>query len=334
MDKQQIVAFIEGQLATGRISKSDLAELAGIERNDVEPTSSNSSPIPASNDKKGLNIFYIMGSVIVILGVVILISANWTSIGALGRISITAGIALLAYAISMFLNKEHQTGLSKAMMIISALLLPLGAYVIITEYFTSTSSMRTLAWQASLIISLVYAVASWAIKQRYITLFVASYLSGAYLIFSSDFFSGVQNSMKWSVMILGAALIIYTYLHDNYIKVKNNNEYSLAQVTDKLSKFFYSAGSACLVGAVMSFKGIGDLMAIPIIFGIYYLSAFVKSRGIMLIATGSLIAYVIKIKTQYFQDNMNMALSLIIIGILIILIGYGMVLFDRKYLKK
>ncbi len=96
MDKQQIIAFIEGQLATGKISKSDLADLAGVVQNNTEPTSSSEVPTPVSNDKKGLNIFYIMGSVIVILGVIILISANWTSIGALGRISITAGIALLS----------------------------------------------------------------------------------------------------------------------------------------------------------------------------------------------------------------------------------------------
>src|SRR5213595_2646562 len=99
MDKQQVLSFIEGQLATGKISREDLKIFTGdssmsqpIGSAPYSPTSQ-ALPTKHESSKNLINTFYAIGAIIVTIGVGILIAQHWDEIGFLGRIVVTAGIS-------------------------------------------------------------------------------------------------------------------------------------------------------------------------------------------------------------------------------------------------
>lgn len=113
MDRQQIISFIEGQLASGKISRGDLSNIANGGTGVSPQQSSGASPVnrvsARENSSKSLTkVLYIIGAIIAIIGIVILLAQHWDDIVFFGRILSTLGISLTCYITALLMRKPEQ----------------------------------------------------------------------------------------------------------------------------------------------------------------------------------------------------------------------------------
>ena len=79
MDKQQIVSFIREALTSGNISKSDILGLVN-ERKQESQVSQPLARTPEDHSKNLIRVFYAIGAIIAVIGVIILVVQNWNDI--------------------------------------------------------------------------------------------------------------------------------------------------------------------------------------------------------------------------------------------------------------
>jgi len=212
MNKQQTISFIEEQLASGKISRSDLAEIAGSESASRRSSFDTASDSQASTKGKEaasdrlIRIFYSIGAIIAIAGVSILTAQHWSDIGFIGRISATLGISIAAYIVALLLNKARQAAVSETLFVIAAILAPLGSYVLLKEagvLFDWPNQIIT-----SLILSAVFGMALAISKKSALVLIITGFATWSYYAIIMEalrFYSYDNNIMKLATMLIGVS---------------------------------------------------------------------------------------------------------------------------------
>jgi len=71
-----------------------------------------------------------------------------------------------------------------------------------------------------------------------------------------------------------------------------------------------------------------------LVIGGFALSVYVKSRGILVLSTLFLIAYVSYITSKYFADSIGWPISLVILGFIFIALGYVSIKINKKYIQE
>jgi MFS family permease len=324
MEKQQIISFIKEQLSTGNISKGDLLSLV-----EVSVIQGSSSKEETSNHL--IQIFYAIGAIIAIIGICILVAQNWLEIGFAGRILVTLGIAVLTYIAGLLFVKPEQNVLSQIMFIISTVLSPLGAYVLIEE--ASIDITWFTSFITSLILCVVFGTALIISKKNILTIVTVGFATWAYFTLLQKIFgleySGIDY-IKWAIMLLGASYIFIAYgYRSGEISVDKNYEREKKIVKGIL----YGAGTLAILGSGITIGGFFDLIFIAFIFGAFYGSVYLKSRMMLLVAALFLIAHIINLTSQYFVDSIGWSVSLIAIGFIIIGVGYMTFYLNKKFIS-
>ncbi len=332
MDKQQIIAFIEGQLATGRITKADLLEFIGSDptlQSGFVPVSAGAEPIKEENSKNVIHTFYGIGVITAIIGVGILIIQNWNEIGFGGRVLVTLGISLVAYILGLILRSPGQRTLSQVMFTISAALAPLAPYVLLREADMDFSWSVQL--MASIALMVVFGVAFLISKKNILVPIIIGFASWAYLSFVVKVLSvGGFEDLRWASMLLGASYLFISYSYR-----------SLSQPTDaqdekekrSIQNVLHGSGTLAILGPGIFIGGAFDLIFIAFIFGAFYGSVYFKSRFMLALGALFLIAHIIKLTSEYFVDSIGWPVALIGVGFLIIGIGYMTLYLNRRFLS-
>jgi hypothetical protein len=98
----------------------------------------------------------------------------------------------------------------------------------------------------------------------------------------------------------------------------------------------YLFGSGAFLGATFS-RVDGSvpwqLAYFPIVLGGLFLSIYMRSRSILIMSTGFLIAHVTFITGEYFADSMGWPISLVILGLVFIGLGYASITINKKFIK-
>jgi uncharacterized membrane protein len=159
MDKQQIIAFIENQIAQQKISREDLLTIAQSGGVGQVPMGAAATPevIQAQTSKNVINTFYVIGAIIVLVGVIILIAQNWDEIGFIGRIGVTLGLGLITYITGFSYSRTVHNVLSQVMFTISAVLMPMGIFILYSEMDIRITLMTQV--MISLALAVIYGVA-------------------------------------------------------------------------------------------------------------------------------------------------------------------------------
>ncbi|MEI8337587.1 MAG: DUF2157 domain-containing protein [bacterium] len=337
MDKQQIIALIEGQLATGKISKVDLLSIV----NDgapipqpvfhSEPVSGN--PLAEEEHSKNLiNTFYAIGAIIAIIGVIILIVQHWTEIGFFGRILVTLGISLITYLCALILDKPDQKKLSQVMFIVSAVLAPIGSVILLNE------AKITFDWNiqilTALILATVYGTALFISKKSILMLVAIGFASWAYYasimkIFSIGMYGSGPNILKWASMLLGVSYILIAY---GYNSVTHSDEDDMAD-KKAIQNVLYGFGTLAILGAGILVGGSFDLFFILMIFAAFYGSVYLKSQTMLTLGAIFLMAHIIKLTSRYFIGSVGWPVALIVVGFLIIGVGYTTLYLNKKFIS-
>jgi uncharacterized membrane protein len=307
MEKEQIISFIKTQLTDGKITTSDLKNIANT--NDVAQK--------VESSRNLIGVFYGIGAIIAIIGVSILVRQHWDEIGFGGRIIVSLGISLVTYITALLLRKPEQSTISQFLFVISAALAPLGIYVLLSQANVVFDSLAQLL--TAIILCLIFTVAMFVSKKDILTIIVVGFATWAYYALIGKIFGVADingDYIKWATMILGISYLCIASVSKDTIKSVLNG-----------------LGTLAILGAGIFVGGSFDLIYIAMIFAAFYGSVYLKSHLMLGFAAIFLIAHIIKLTSKYFVDSVGWPVSLIVIGFLVIGIGYGTFYLNRRFIR-
>jgi len=336
MDKQQIISFIETQVSAGKISASDLISIA----NGGAPVPSSAlrqaAPVMASSageepSRNLTHVFYGIGAIVVIIGVLVLVEQNWVAIGFAGRILVTLGLSLMTYIGAMLMGRGPNRVLAQVMFTISAVLAPLGIFVLLQEAHISMD------WPVPLYVALaltaVFAVALAVTRRNILLLLTVGYASSAYYSILSRVLMTASydfNIYKWASMLLGFS---YLMIARGYATGSVPADAADAKEKVRVSNVLYGFGTLAILGAGISIGGAFDLIFIAMLFAAFYASVFFKSRAMLIFASLFLMGHIMKLTYKYFLGSIGWPVALIFVGFLVIGVGYMTFSLNRRYLR-
>lgn len=324
MNKQELLTLIQQELANKNISKNDLLEIAYQEKKET------------GESKNLINVLYTIGAIIAVTGITILIGQHWDDIGMFGRLVVTLGISLATYVAAYVLEKPEQKRLSQVVFVISAILAPVGSWVLLREAnIDFTIQYQTIA---AIALTLVYGTALFVTRKHILVLITLGFATWAYFTkildmfdvnnYYGDFYDDV---LKWAVILLGISYMCIAYGYRSVLKTIESDE---IKEKNSMQSIIYNFGAFGILLGGISVGGAFDALYVAIIFAAFYGAVYLRSKIMLLLGAIFLVSHIIKITSKYFVDTVGWPVSLIAIGFMIIGVGYGTFWVGRKYINK
>ncbi len=320
MEKQLLITLIQENLKSGTITVGEIEKALHIEDEHKEGN---------VFTRNITNIFYIIGAVIVIIGAIILIGQNWEEIGFFGRLLVTFGIALGVYIPALRMKGVEHRILSQVLFTISCVLMPLGVSVVLNEYKVDFDSL--LQTLAAFSLFGVFLAAFIYTKRNVLVLFNLAFATWGYYAFLTWMFDISGDIAKWATMLMGCVYLLIAYYYEQQKDFEDSYE---KKEKASVKNIVYGLGTIGILAPALFLGGIFDFLSIALIFSTFYVSTFVKSKAMLLSSALFLIIYIFKITSKYFADSVSWPLALIIIGFLVIGVGYGTLYINKKYINK
>lgn len=320
MDKNQVISFIKEQIASGKITTDDLVQLSG---GDTAPSASAVAPAGVQTSHL-TNIFYTIGALIVLVGVVLLFGQHWDEIGFGGRLLVTFGIGLVSYIVGLLLKTPEHNVLSQILITVSAALIPMGVVVYCNEIdirFTFENQIFI-----SLGLLCVYTVAYFANKRNILILLNIAWGTWLYWVLLLKILGDGYTTvtlLKWALILLGFV----------YVLIANGLAENGQKERRSMKSLLYFLGTLGVLSGGISIGGAFDLLFILIIFAGFYFSVYIKNTSVLSLSAIFLFVHLIKITMRYFSDWLSWPILLILGGAVVIGIGYFTYFFNKKYIK-
>lgn len=307
--KEELLREVSAKLATGEITVADLKRLSGSE----ESTHSRLSTM-----------LYYIGGAIVFIGLVILVGTHWDDLSIALRLILTCGVFAVSYIVGAVASRESRIApLALPFFLISYLLLPISTYVLLDTLhipFDTNFLLPSIA-----LVYTVWSLISLKVFGRSMFLFFALLFgTGAMYMYIADIlklFVYVPTDVSAHLMMsigLGHILIGYA-LRDKAWK--------------GFTQALYTVGLWQLLGAGLTLGGIWNLLYAILLVLVLYASVYLRSRIFLWWGALALMGYLIKITSEYFSNSLGWPLALVIIGFMLIAVGYGTVYVSRRYVK-
>ncbi len=276
-------------------------------------------------------ILYYVGGGIVFLGIAVLIGQHWSTLNSATKILCTLGSGVAAYVAAACLgHNQPLEDVSTALYFVSALVMPLGLHVTFDVAGMDTGSFGIQSLVAGIL--LVTFVLSWlAHRTTLFTLFTI--LFGTWLFFSvTSLLVGGNPNFGWEfsayrVLCVG---LVYALLGHAFAQGPHR------ALTGALYGFgaCYFLGAALALGDWTPHQHVWWELAFPgLVFGVMFLSVHVKSKAFLTFGSLYLMAYILKITSEYFAQSLGWPLALVLTGLGLIAIGYLHVSLKKKYLS-
>lgn len=318
MEKKELLVQIAAFSKKGELSRGEVLEaLEGAHPNKLAIST----------------ILYYVGGGIVFLGLYILIWQNWDSLGAFSRILVTFGFGILAYIAGMVFERDDRLkDAALAFQFISLLAIPVGLHVIFDNYGFEVGTSGMQSWISFIL--LVFALSSFFLSRKNVFL-LFSILYGTWFFFAlTNYFMADlltwQNEAKFVQYQFLAAGLSYLMLGFSFSKTERKF----------ITGFLYGFGMLGFLGATL-FLGFEpenilfwQLIYPGLIFGVIFLSIYLKSKVFLVLASLFLIAYLFMLTEEYFRDSLGWPFSLVIVGLFLIGVGYFAFYLNRRYLKE
>lgn len=288
---------------------------------------------PTVKRKLGLpEIFSYLGGGIVFIGIATLVAQNWSVLNFVTKILITLFAGIISYVIAVYFGKSEKTeSVSMAFHVISALVLPIGLFVILDDLGLPVWGQ----WAqviASAIMFLVYINSYYAYRKVIFTFFSIAF--GTWLFFSvtnlifNNSITDAWQFFQYRLMLVGLAYILIGYLF-----IENRN----SQLTNSL----YGFGILGVLSSAFTLCGwspnqnyFWEAFFPLLVFVSIYLSVKLGAMSFLVFATIFLMMYILRITSEYFASGVGWPISLVISGLAMIGVGYMSFSFKKKYLSK
>lgn len=326
MNKEELFQELERGISTGEISQGELMNRLNIASNISVDTKT--SPKDSTNFSM-TKILYVLGVAIVVVGIVIFVYQIWDDIGSFARISVTLGLGLLFTVIGSVLLKtkpENKT-IGPVFHTIGGLLIPGGAMVALSELNVDMISVWPIAITFGAIF-VFYLLLNFVHRSAVLTFFtIANGTAFIYLLveaITDGPFYRYEDLYAYLTMVTGAS----------YLLLAHSFRSGWNKILIGILCFFGSAG---FLGAAFSrvFDSVPwQMVYFLIVIGGLFLSAYMRSRAILVVSTCFLLAHVSYITGEYFADSMGWPISLVILGFIFIGLGYISININKKYITK
>ncbi len=324
MDKQQLLSEVSQAVAANLISQDELltAYRAGNTQAGGEIL---------ANRLKLSDIMYYIGGAIVFLGVIVLAYQNWDIFPSALRIFITLGSTIAAFAVGALLYRyDNLKKVSQAFFLISGMLAPLGVEVALKEmgYDLDSNTIQLLAFS---LMTAIYLGGFYFYRQTILLFFSIAFATGIFhniinmIVGSNLSGSDVVKVWEYRILVEGVAYMFLGYYF---------SQGSLKALTGAL----YGFGSLFFLGSAMALGGwqpnqnaFWELVYPLLVFGIIFLSVYVKSKAFLVFGTLFLVGYILKLTSEYFTSGLGWPLALVLAGLAIMGVGYYAVRLNKKY---
>ncbi len=331
MEKQQLINEIKLAISNGIITTNEISSVLSVPEIIV--------PEKTDSIVKRLNlseIFYYIGGIIVLIGIVILVGQNWRKFTYPIRVFTTFGMGIIFFISAILLTEtELLKKISSALFLISAILIPFGYFVVLADNITryNINFYNTLI---PFLCLLQFGAVQFAMKKDIFTLFNT--------IFATWLFFGLTNIMithnptnfninfhLYRVMLVGISYMLVGY----YLKIKVGlfsgwlNTFGVMGIM--IPGFILNVMAASKYGPDASVIWI-FLYPLMIIISIIS-SVYIKNSALLFVGTLSLIAYIIRVTAQNFADTIGWPIVLIFLGIVVMGLGYIAFYLNKKYIK-
>jgi hypothetical protein len=321
MNKEEFLKELSNKISTGEISREDVINQFGFVP--AKQVGVNEEKVSSFSVTKML---YVLGAVIVVVGISIFISQIWNDIGTLGRILVTLGLGFIITAIgSVLVKSKPESNIGLVFHFIGGMLIPGGAMVTLSEFNIDFVSL----WPVSITFGIIFAfylLLNFVNKNAVLTFFaIANGTAFVYLVVESIVdgkYYQHGDLYAYLTMIMGVSYILLGY---SFREGWN----------EKLVGVLYFFGITSFLGAAFSQvfdSTFWQMFYFIIVIGGLFLSVYIKNRSILLMSTIFLIAHVSYITSEYFADSIGWPISLVILGFIFIGLGYTSITISKKYI--
>ncbi len=335
MDKSQFLALFRQFLAQGTITREEI--LAILTPNESSPVSGVSAPVYEQSvllkhrQFDAATIISLIGTGIVVVGVLFLVVQHWQDFTLPVRLMITLGFACACYFASVVLSvfKIHAPA-AFWLYVLSTFVFPLGvglwfdaAGILSTEYGVALLSFFVLA-QHLLYFGFFRTTAS--------VLFSA--LSFSWLFFSftnyAYFSAGLQieDFTLYRVLLLGISYLLFSYgIAEGAYRTLSTALYRIGLIGILASTLF--------LGKYSPYQNVGWEVLFPFLaVGLIALGIQFRIREFFVLPALGIMVYVAKIGFEYFSDSIGWPLTLIFTGFVLVVLGVGLVRFRKEYFMR
>lgn len=323
MTNEELLAELARKVQAGELNVAEV--LAHV---NVAPAAA-ATPVSAATPVKHFSatrLLYIIGAVIVIIGVLAFVSQIWEDLGGPGHILVTLGLGFVLTGIgSALLKAKPGEGIGSVFHALGGMLLPGGAVVTLSELRVDANS----TWPAAIafgVLSIFYVLVNVIHKTIVLTFFtIGNATIFVYLFVSALLGSSFYNNgdiYAYLTMAVGASYLLLGYaFKDGW--------------NSKLTPLLYAFGSAACMGAAFSrvFDSIPwQMFYFFVVAGGMCLAIYIRSRSILVLSTLFLIAHISYITSKYFADSVGWPICLVVLGFVFIGLGYASVNISKKYI--
>ena len=271
---------------------------------------------------------YAIGSLIVIIGILFFVQQIWSDIGSFSRIAITLGLGI-AITFSGLALSRGQAGRSidSVFYLIGSVLIPSG--IAVTAFELEITDPWMLAFTSGLVF-VFYLVLNFVDKNSVLTLFSIFYgTSTSYLILAAvgqDLSPNLLYDLyHYLTIAIGTS---YLFLAHSFASTWNKRLVNFL-------RFFGVLGILWSTFLLQDYDSIFSILTYSLIIaGLFFLAGYMKSRLILILSSLFLIAHIWNLTRKYFADSISWPLMLIIMGLIVIGIGFISVTINKKYIEK
>jgi hypothetical protein len=326
MNKSEVLDAIRALAAAGELSEDEA--LAA-----VRSGAGVSGAVAPDRRLRYSRVLYFIGGGVVFIGIVAFIAQVWEDLGSLMRVVVTLGSGLAAYVSGVLFSWHGRVGAAgPAFFLIAALVLPLGMAVALEE---AGLDPERFGIQTLIALVLMAAFLGAHLLFRALSTLVWAIVSGTWAYFAFTWLLIGPNPqfdeakiIEYQVLAGGLAFMVLAWAFSGTER-------------EGLTGPLYAVGSAAFLGAALALGGFKPShsvfweLAFPgLVFAILYLSVHVKSLALLTFGSLFLGAYLTKITAEYFSESLGWPLALILMGFMLMGVGYLMFRLKRSYLRE
>lgn len=310
--KEQILQDLMMSINTGIITKEDVVERLKISK--IAKISVPEETQTKKNFSFSLNtIFYILGTVLIIFGIVIFANKIWDNISNIVKILLTLGSGILFAGLgTIFIKKKPENNIGIFLHFIGGFLIPIGIFVTLEIFKIEKLILISFIFGG---MAFFYLVLSLLQRKAVLTFFAITNITLSCYLFVIEILSlgsWINGQLTNFTIFMG---VFYIFLAQGFKNTYNKSLIGLLNFT----------GTLFLLGG--TFTKIIDstpwqVLYLLLLISMFFLSSNIKSRAILLLSTIFMIIYVSYISSVHFADSLGWPITLVIIGTLLIFIGY------------
>ena len=319
MNKSELLKSVTKLAKSGKLKKDEL--LAAFNKG-----------AKTESHFKMSNILYYLGAIVVIIGIIILVTENWDLLNDVSKILVTLGSSIAAFLSAVLIGqKEKFKNVSLSFFLVSMIIMPFGFGVSLDIFGYDVGDIFIMLLMSMM--SFVIALVSYFVfKNNIFLIFCILFGTWFYFMILEFLFEDsmiIDDEEFWHYRTLALG-ISYLLIGHHLLKEKKN---ILSNVLFTFGSLFF-LGAALFLGGWEPYQNIfWEIMFPGLAFGIIFLSTYLKRLVFLIVGSGALIIYIFKITSEYFTDTLGWPLSLVIVGLSLIAIGYLFVHLNKKYIK-